>query len=86
MFLHHFFDCSIKLKTKLKSRQAVWEAVNLQNVSFDYTDKPTLEGGVADRCAEINQASIDWATSKVYRYPLLSVPLALKAFFHHLRF
>merc|ERR1711968_255532 len=54
-----------ELKTKLKSRQAVWEAVNLQNVSFDYTDKPTLEGGVADRCAEINQASIDWATSKL---------------------
>jgi len=50
-----------ELKTKLKSRQAVWEAAGLKNVNFNETDLPTLEGGVSDRCAEINQAAIDWA-------------------------
>jgi hypothetical protein len=50
-----------ELKTKMKSRQAVWEAAGVKNVNFTETDIPTAEGGASDRCAEINQAAIDWA-------------------------
>mmetsp|Transcript_24346 Transcript_24346/g.35707 ORF Transcript_24346/g.35707 Transcript_24346/m.35707 type:complete len:589 (+) Transcript_24346:59-1825(+) len=52
-----------ELKTKLKSRQAIWEAAGVLNASFTETDKPAAAGGTGDRCAEINQASIDWALS-----------------------
>lgn len=52
-----------ELKTKVKSRQAIWEAAGLKNVSYTYTDEFPSEGGSGDRCAEINQASIDWAIS-----------------------
>ena len=54
-----------ELKTKLKSRQAVWEAAGLKNVSYVESDVSIAKGGKGDRCAEINQAAIDWALSKL---------------------
>lgn len=50
-----------ELRTKLKSRQSVYHAVGVENVSFAETDMVVSDGGSGDRCAEINQASIDWA-------------------------
>jgi len=50
-----------ELKTKIKSRQAIWEAAGLKNVSYVETDGFPKDGGSGDRCAEINQAAIDWA-------------------------
>lgn len=44
-----------ELKAKLKSREAVYQAAGVQDVNFTETD------GQLDRCAEINQAAIDWA-------------------------
>ncbi|CAM9266739.1 unnamed protein product [Ectocarpus fasciculatus] len=55
---------SKELKTKIKSRQAVWEAAGVKNVSYVETDVVAREGGTGDRCKEINQAAIDWAISK----------------------
>jgi len=52
---------SLELRSKLKSRQSVQEAAGFQNVSFDVTDATVSKGGTDDRCAEINQKSIDWA-------------------------
>ena len=54
-----------ELKTKLKSRQAVWEAAGVQNVSRTNTDITVGEGGVSDRCREINDAAINWAKATV---------------------
>jgi hypothetical protein len=52
-----------ELKTKIKSRQAIWEAAGLKNVSYVETDGFPKDGGSGDRCGEINQAAIDWALS-----------------------
>lgn len=54
-----------ELKTKLKSRQAVWEAAGIPDVDFQISDTPSLQGGPADHCGEIIQASIDWAYNKL---------------------
>lgn len=54
-----------ELKTKLKSRQAVWEAAGVANVNFTATDEIITDGGVGDRCGEINQQAIQWAMSKL---------------------
>jgi hypothetical protein len=54
-----------ELKTKLKSRQAVWEAAGVQNVSYAQTDLIVTDGGDGDRCGAINQAAIDWALGKL---------------------
>lgn len=54
-----------EMKTKLKSRQAIWEAAGLKNVSFTETDTTVADGGKGDRCKEINQNAIDWAMSKL---------------------
>lgn len=54
-----------EMKTKLKSREAIWQAAGVQNVSYVLTDKPSADGGSGDRCGEIIQASIDWALSKL---------------------
>lgn len=56
---------SNEMKTKLKSRQAIWEAAGLKNVSFTETDVTVTDGGKGDRCKEINQNAIDWALSKL---------------------
>ncbi len=50
-----------ELKTKLKSRQAIYEAAGIPNVNLTLSDMPISAGGVADLCGEINQASLDWA-------------------------
>lgn len=52
-----------QMNTKLKSREAIWQAAGVQNVNFTETDVSILEGGSGDRCGEINQASLDWALS-----------------------
>jgi hypothetical protein len=54
-----------ELKTKLKSRQAIWEAAGIAHVNFTESDATLLEGGKQDNCGMINQASIDWAISKL---------------------
>ena len=54
-----------ELKTKIKSRQAVWEAAGVQNVSYIETDGFPKDGGSGDRCGEINQAAIDWALAQL---------------------
>ena len=56
---------AVELKTKLKSRQAVWEAAGIPDVDFTQSDKPTKEGGVSDNCAEINAAAVQWALDKL---------------------
>jgi hypothetical protein len=53
------------MKTKLKSREAVWEAAGVQNVTYLETDTPTSIGGGADRCGEIIQAAVDWGMKAV---------------------
>eukprot|EP00471_Norrisiella_sphaerica_P009355 CAMPEP_0184501294 /NCGR_PEP_ID=MMETSP0113_2-20130426/47233_1 /TAXON_ID=91329 /ORGANISM="Norrisiella sphaerica, Strain BC52" /LENGTH=535 /DNA_ID=CAMNT_0026890009 /DNA_START=150 /DNA_END=1754 /DNA_ORIENTATION=- len=52
---------AFELRAKLKSRQAIWEAAGVPNVNYTESDLPTGQGGVGDRCGEINQAAIDWA-------------------------
>mmetsp|Transcript_33684 Transcript_33684/g.65059 ORF Transcript_33684/g.65059 Transcript_33684/m.65059 type:complete len:465 (-) Transcript_33684:359-1753(-) len=53
---------AFELRTKMKSRQAVWQAANItQGQDFNRTDTPVNKGGQGDRCQEINQASIDFA-------------------------
>ena len=54
-----------ELKTKLKSRQAVWEAAGVANVSRAETDLTVGQGGSGDRCREINDAAIAWARKAV---------------------
>ncbi len=54
-----------ELKTKIKSRQAIWQAAGVQNVSFVETDASVGSGGEGDRCGEINQAAIDWAYDRL---------------------
>jgi hypothetical protein len=53
-----------ELKTKMKSRQSIWNAAGILDADYDVTDKTIADGGKGDRCAEINQAAIDWAVSK----------------------
>jgi len=55
---------SIELKTKMKSRQAEWQAAN-ETSSQQEDSLDTLDSEAAARCAEINQASIDQALSMV---------------------
>ena len=50
-----------ELKTKLKSRQAIWEAAGIEALNFTHTDTAVEAGGEEDRCGEINQAAVDWA-------------------------
>jgi len=54
-----------ELRSKLKSRQATWQAAGLVNVSFTETDTCTKKGGKYDICAELNQKAIDWALAKL---------------------
>lgn len=57
-----------ELKTKLKSREAVYAASGYgltHEINNTLTDMPMSEGGTGDRCAEINQAAIDWALQTV---------------------
>lgn len=46
-----------ELKTKLKSREAVWNAAGILDANYTLTDKPVADGGSGDRCAEINQVT-----------------------------
>jgi len=50
-----------ELKTKIKSRQAIWHAAGVADANFTVTDAPVNAGGEADRCGEINQVAVDWA-------------------------
>ncbi len=45
-------------RTKLKSRQAIWESAGLTNVSFPDTDKNNVS-----ICKSINEAAYEWALS-----------------------
>ena len=45
-----------ELRTKLKSRQASWQAAGAINVDYNVTDKAN-----ASICQSINQAALDWA-------------------------
>lgn len=54
-----------ELKTKMKSRQSVWQAAGAQNVSFVETDTAIEAGGDEDLCMNINQAAIDWAFAQL---------------------
>jgi len=54
-----------ELKTKLKSREAIWAAAGVKNVSYVMTDMPVAKGGTHEACGEINQAAIDWATKQL---------------------
>ncbi len=54
-----------ELKTKLKSRQAIWQAAGLIKSNYTVTDVAVEAGGESDRCGEINQAAIDWAYGKL---------------------
>jgi len=54
-----------ELLTKLKSRQAIWQAAGLIETQFNDTDPSILEGGDHDLCGEINQHAINWAFSKL---------------------
>merc|ERR1719453_732971 len=56
---------AVEMKTKLKSRQSIWNAAGLQDVNFTESDIGVAEGGSGDRCGEINQAAIDYALSIV---------------------
>lgn len=48
----------VEFRTKLKSRQAMWQAVGLTVDSVNDTDSVDF-----NLCAAINQASLDWAAS-----------------------
>ncbi|GMI36778.1 hypothetical protein TeGR_g4623, partial [Tetraparma gracilis] len=50
-----------ELKTKIKSRQAIWHAAGVSDANYTQTDAAVEAGGEADRCGEINQAAVDWA-------------------------
>ena len=61
-----------ELRVKLKSRNAVYEAAGVAAgdpaiTAVNVTDVPASEGGGAGlgRCAEINQAAIDWALDQL---------------------
>lgn len=54
-----------ELRGKLKSRQAIWQAAGVANVSFIETDTSISKGGKHDICSEINQKAIDWALAKL---------------------
>ena len=61
-----------ELRSKLKSRQAVYEAAGIAAAdpaaaTLNATDLPASKGGGAGlgRCAEINQAAVDWATAQL---------------------
>lgn len=48
-----------ELKTKLKSRESIWQAAGVKNVSSTVTDIKS------NPCGEINQAAINWALKKL---------------------
>jgi hypothetical protein len=54
-----------ELKTKIKSRQAIWHAAGVADANFTKTDAAVAAGGEADRCGEINQAAVDWALDQL---------------------
>lgn len=54
-----------EMKTKLKSRESVWQAAGFTNVSSVVTDMPVDKKGNHEPCGEIIQAAIDWAMKKV---------------------
>ncbi|GMH99340.1 hypothetical protein TrST_g3567 [Triparma strigata] len=54
-----------ELKTKIKSRQAIFQAAGLKNVSYVEQDASIADGGEGDRCGEINQKAIDWALEQL---------------------
>lgn len=51
---------AFEMKTKMKSRQAIWQAAGLVNTSFVETD--SLDQSL---CGSIQQAAIDFATARV---------------------
>jgi hypothetical protein len=51
---------AFEMKTKMKSRQAIWQAAGLVNTTFSETDALHL-----NLCAEVQQAAIRYATSLV---------------------
>jgi dienelactone hydrolase len=53
---------AFELRTKLKSRQAVFNAAGKLDANITETDTPIKAGGIVDICAEINQASLEWAS------------------------
>ena len=53
-----------ELRTKLKSRQAIYNAAGIQNVTLLETDIPISTGGAVDLCAEVNKKSLNWALQR----------------------
>ena len=51
---------AFEMKTKMKSRQAIWQAAGLVNTTFGASDDLKLS-----LCADIQQAAIDYAVMKV---------------------
>ena len=45
-----------EIRAKMNSRQAVWEAVGMQNVNFDVSDGPSI-------CKYTNEAAYNWTVS-----------------------
>jgi hypothetical protein len=53
---------AFEMKTKMSSRQHIYTAAGIANVSFDDVD------GQGVRCGEINQVSINWALANAGKY------------------
>eukprot|EP00051_Salpingoeca_urceolata_P027436 m.481480 g.481480 ORF g.481480 m.481480 type:complete len:651 (+) comp22179_c0_seq1:58-2010(+) len=73
-----------ELRTKLKSRQTIWEAAGIAGVNLTQSDQPKVKGGLHDLCGEINQAAWDWAKktaspSAMARYQKIGQPLVIGA-------
>lgn len=56
---------AFELRTKLKSRQAIYQAAGDITANITLTDMPISKGGIADICGEINQASLEWALTHI---------------------
>jgi len=60
---------AFELRSKLKSREAAYDASGYRAAGHMYnttdTDEPVAAGGSGDRCGEINQAAVDWAYAKL---------------------
>merc|ERR1711871_443053 len=76
-----FLPVSAKeLKSKMKSRQAIWQAANVTGAAA--LDLDVSDGLEAARCAEINQAAIDYALNLIpdatrKRYESVGQPLVV---------
>lgn len=53
-----------ELRTKMMSRQALWEAAGIADVNFTQSDGLVAKGGLVDLCAAVNQAALDWAAAR----------------------